>query len=62
MPILLPVIGRIHGDSVKRISNYSEQGFFRKEVLGFTQEKAKAFSFLFVLLRNGDLYGGIYYC
>ncbi|MEE1038535.1 MAG: inositol monophosphatase family protein [Eubacterium sp.] len=41
------------GDSVKRTSNYSEQGLFRKEVLSFTQEKANAFSLLFVPPAEG---------
>ena len=41
------------GHSVKRTSNYSEQGLFRKEVLSFTQEKAKAFSLLFVPPAEG---------
>ena len=36
-----------NGDSMKRTSNCSEQWFFRKEVLSFIHEKAKAFSALF---------------
>ena len=41
------------GDSVKRTSNHSEQRLFREEVLNFTQEKAKAFSLLFVPPAEG---------
>ena len=41
--------------SVKRTSNHSEQWLFREEVLSFTQEKAKAFSLLFVPLLGGGM-------
>ena len=33
---------------MKRISNHSEQRLFREEIVCFIQEKANAFSFLFV--------------
>ena len=36
----------------KEILFRSEQGLFREEVLSFIQEKAKAFSYLFVTLQS----------
>ena len=41
----------LYDDSVKRTSRCSEQWFFRKDVLSFTPEKAKAFSLLFISLQ-----------
>ena len=38
---------------MKRISNHSEQRLFREEILSFTQEKANAFSLLFVPPAEG---------